>query len=64
VSVAPEEAAAALVTATPAVEATAAGAPHTGLAGEVAAGAIAGVEATQTATSRRRTRRLRCPPQN
>jgi hypothetical protein len=33
------------------VEAAAAGAPHTGLAGELAAEAIAEVEATQTATS-------------
>jgi hypothetical protein len=37
--------------ATPATEAEAARAPHTGLEGELVAGAIAEVEATQTATS-------------
>jgi hypothetical protein len=37
--------------ATPAVEAAAAGAPHTGLEGEPVAEAIAEAEATQTATS-------------
>jgi hypothetical protein len=39
------------LTATPAAEAAAAGAPHTGLEGESVAGAITGAEATQTATS-------------
>jgi hypothetical protein len=34
-----------------AAEAAAAGAPHTGLEGELVAGAIAAAEATQTATS-------------
>jgi hypothetical protein len=48
---APTEAAAPLVTVTRAVEAAAVGAPHTGLAGELAAGAIVGAEATQTTTS-------------
>jgi hypothetical protein len=47
---APAEAMMALVLATPVAEAAAAGAPHTMLAGELAA-AIAGAEATQTATS-------------
>jgi hypothetical protein len=42
VSVASAGAAMALVTAMPAAEAAAVGAPHTGLAGELAAGAIAG----------------------
>jgi hypothetical protein len=51
VTVAPAEGAAPLVTATLAVEAAAAGAPHTGLVGEPVAGAIAEAEATQTATS-------------
>jgi hypothetical protein len=37
--------------ATPAADATTAGAPHTGLEGEPVVGAIAEVEATQTATS-------------
>jgi hypothetical protein len=46
------------------VEAAAAGAPHTGLAGESVAEVIAGAEATQTATSPVLTRQLRCPPQN
>jgi hypothetical protein len=40
-----------LVTVTLAVEAAAAGAPHTGLAGEPAAKVIAEAEVTQTATS-------------
>jgi hypothetical protein len=39
------------LTATPAAEAAAAGAPHTGLEGEPVAGAIAEAEATQIATS-------------
>jgi hypothetical protein len=39
------------LTATPAAEAAAVGAPHTGLEGEPVAGAIAEAEATQTATS-------------
>jgi hypothetical protein len=39
------------LTATPAAEAAAAGAPHTGLEGEPVAGAIAEAKATQTATS-------------
>jgi hypothetical protein len=51
VLVAPAEAAVALVPATPAAEAAAAGAPHMVLAGELVAAAIAGAEATQTATS-------------
>jgi hypothetical protein len=46
------EAAVPLVTAMLAVEAAAAGAPHTGLAGESAAETIAEVEATQKATSK------------
>jgi hypothetical protein len=47
----PVEAAAPLVTVTPAMEALAAGAPDTGLAGEPTTEAIAEDEATQTATS-------------
>jgi hypothetical protein len=39
------------LTATPAAEVVATGAPHTGLEGEPVAGAIAEAEATQTATS-------------
>jgi hypothetical protein len=39
------------LTATPAAEAAAVGAPHTGLEGEPVAGAIAKAEAMQTATS-------------
>jgi hypothetical protein len=39
------------LTATPVAEAAAAGAPHTGLEGELVAGTIAEVEATRTATS-------------
>jgi hypothetical protein len=42
-------------------EVAAAGAPHTVLEGEPVAEAIAEAEATQTATSGRLTRRLRCP---
>jgi hypothetical protein len=51
VSAVPAEAALPLVTATPTEEAAAVGAPHTGLAGEPTAEAIAEAEATQTATS-------------
>jgi hypothetical protein len=51
VLVAPAEDAVALVTATLPAEATAAGAPHTVLAGELAVAAIAGAEATRIATS-------------
>jgi hypothetical protein len=51
VPVAPVVAAALLLMVTLAVEAAAAGAPHTGLAGELVAEAIAEAEATQTAMS-------------
>jgi hypothetical protein len=51
VRAAPAEAAVALVAATAAAGATVAGAHHTVLAGELVAAAIAGAEATQTATS-------------
>jgi hypothetical protein len=51
VPVAPVVVAALLVMAMLVAEAAAAGAPHTGLAGELVAEAIAGAEATQTATS-------------
>jgi hypothetical protein len=55
VLVAAVEVVVALVTVTLAAEAAAKGAPHTVLAGELAAVEIAGAEATQTATT---------PPQN
>jgi hypothetical protein len=51
VSAAPAVVAALLLMATLEVEAAAAGAPHTGLAGELVAEEIAEAEATQTATS-------------
>jgi hypothetical protein len=62
VSAASAEAAVPLVTTTLAVEAAAAGAPHIGLAGELAAEVIAEAEAMQS--HRHLTRRLRYPPQN